>query len=440
MRARPSLYIGRALAAALVLGIPAPSRALEVLVSTSFPPRPIGLEEAYQLALKRSETLAISSEAVVQALAQLDTLWAAAKPTITSNLFQKWETAIPVQYQPFSPPSQQSAMFNVKQLVFSGFREILAVQAGRANKRQAIYNRLRAQDLLYQSVAAAYYNLWNIQKNVAIDQEMLKILKDRARDLSAWVRIGRSRDSDFLATDSQRAQTAAQISAMGAQEGAAEELMIFLTGVEARFIPREDTYTRPLPLASYVDRVPGRPDVRAQKQAVESAAYNLKSSQRQMIPLITFQGNYYPVQPGFLDVIKWDAGFYASIPLYTGGQIAASIRMAHSQLRGAEQNYSLVLRTAIQEARTYYGNLVYGLESVRAYVDAEALASKSAEAQMRDYRRGLVTNISVLDSLTTLQQTRLTLAASRAQALLSAVQLAVAAGRSTESLPEAKLP
>jgi outer membrane protein len=417
-----------------------PCRALDVLISTAMPPRPIGLEEAYQLALKRSETLAISSEAVVQALSQLDNLWAAAKPNITSNLYQKWETAIPIQYQPFSPPSQQYANFNVKQLVFSGFREILAVQAGRANKRQAVYNMLRAEDMLYQSVAAAYYNLWNVQKNVSIDEAMLKILKDRARDLSAWVRIGRSRDSDFLATDSQRAQTAAQILAMKAQEGAAEELMIFLTGVEARFMPKDETYAHPLPLSNYVERVSMRPDVRAQKQALESAKFSLKSAQRAMIPLITFQGNYYPVQPGFLNVIKWDAGFFASIPLYTGGQIAASIRTARSQMRSAEQNFSMILRTAIQEVRTYYGNLIFGIDEVRAYDNAEALAAQSAEAQMRDYRRGLVTNISVLDSLTTLQQIRLTLAASRAQTFLSAIQLAVAAGRSTKSLPKADLP
>ncbi len=436
MRLKPSLYIGILF---FVLA-PSPCRALDILISTAMPPRPIGLEEAYQLALKRSETLAISSEAVIQALTQLDNLWAAAKPTITSNLYQKWETAIPIQFQPFSPPSQQYANFNVKQLVFSGFREILAVQAGRANKRQAVYNRLRAEDLLYQSVAAAYYNLWNVQKNASIDEEMLKILKDRARDLASWVRIGRSRDSDFLATDSQRAQTAAQILAMRAQEGAAQELMIFLTGVEARFMPKDETYTHPLPLANYVERVSMRPDVRAQKQAVESAQFSLKSAQRAMIPLITFQGNYYPVQPGFLDVIKWDAGFFASIPLYTGGQIAASIRMARSRVRSAEQNFSMALRTAIQEVRTYYGNLVFGLDEVRAYDTAEALAAQSAEAQTRDYRRGLVTNISVLDSLTTLQQTRLTLAASRAQTFLAAIQLAVAAGRSTENLPKATLP
>ncbi len=437
MRFKPSLYIG--VGVLFALAVP-PCRALDVLISTAMPPRPIGLEEAYQLALKRSETLAISSEAVVQALSQLDNLWAAAKPNITSNLYQKWETAIPIQYQPFSPPSQQYANFNVKQLVFSGFREILAVQAGRANKRQAVYNMLRAEDMLYQSVAAAYYNLWNVQKNVSIDEAMLKILKDRARDLSAWVRIGRSRDSDFLATDSQRAQTAAQILAMKAQEGAAEELMIFLTGVEARFMPKDETYAHPLPLSNYVERVSMRPDVRAQKQALESAKFSLKSAQRAMIPLITFQGNYYPVQPGFLNVIKWDAGFFASIPLYTGGQIAASIRTARSQMRSAEQNFSMILRTAIQEVRTYYGNLIFGIDEVRAYDNAEALAAQSAEAQMRDYRRGLVTNISVLDSLTTLQQIRLTLAASRAQTFLSAIQLAVAAGRSTKSLPKADLP
>jgi outer membrane protein TolC len=56
------------------------------------------------------------------------------------------------------------------------------------------------------------------------------------------------------------------------------------------------------------------------------------------------------------------------------------------------------------------------------------LAEANAKAQNADYRHGLVTNIDVLASLTTVQSTRLRLDAAQIQAFFARVRLEVAAG------------
>ena len=69
---------------------------------------------------------------------------------------------------------------------------------------------------------------------------------------------------------------------------------------------------------------------------------------------------------------------------------------------------------------------------VQALERAAELASANAEAQARDYRLGLVTNLDVLGSLSLLQQSRLQLIQSRLVAVLDAVKLEVAAGGPAE--------
>jgi outer membrane protein TolC len=56
------------------------------------------------------------------------------------------------------------------------------------------------------------------------------------------------------------------------------------------------------------------------------------------------------------------------------------------------------------------------------------LAEANAKAQTADYRHGLVTNIDVLTSLTTVQTTRLRLDAAQIQLFFARVRLEVAAG------------
>src|SRR4051794_24194969 len=88
-------------------------------------PRPVALDEAFALALKRSETLAQSQESVNEALARVDELRASVLPHVSlvgTETFQQ------------SPNSSQSALNNTAvpllyitatQPLFSGFREFL---------------------------------------------------------------------------------------------------------------------------------------------------------------------------------------------------------------------------------------------------------------------------------------------------------------------------
>ncbi len=130
----------------------------------------------------------------------------------------------------------------------------------------------------------------------------------------------------------------------------------------------------------------------------------------------------------FSQHVNWDATVTGQLPLYYGGQIGAQTRQARAQRRFNEQALSLVLRTAELDVRSSYSDLTSDLSIVAALQNAMTLAEANAKAQTADYRHGLVTNIDVLTSLTTVQTTRLRLDAAQIQAYYARVRLEVAAG------------
>jgi outer membrane protein TolC len=97
-------------------------------------------------------------------------------------------------------------------------------------------------------------------------------------------------------------------------------------------------------------------------------------------------------------------------------------------MRAKRASFSEISRLAELEARSAHQKLLSSVAVVAALDNAARLAEDNAKAQSDDYRLGQVTNLEVLGSLNTLQQTRLQQNAARIDAYWSRVQLEVAAG------------
>jgi outer membrane protein len=84
---------------------------------------------------------------------------------------------------------------------------------------------------------------------------------------------------------------------------------------------------------------------------------------------------------------------------------------------------------AEQEVRASYRSVEYDRSQIDALTAATEAALKNYEAQVRDYRLGLVTNLDVLQALTALQQNRRALDRVRFASKLDYVRLEAAAAR-----------
>jgi len=392
--------------------------------------RPITLDEAYAAALKRSETVAQKGETYAQIMAQIDQLWSEIKPRINLNAQEQiQDTPGPNVNFPL-PANNPTVAINGHQPLFTGLRDYLAIKAGKAQGESADLALQRAKQLLYQDVTNAYLNLLQSRRDIKTHEEQVKLTADRVKELKNFEDIGRSRKSEVLAAESQQAQDVADLETARGSERVQQATLRFLTGIEEDLAPQEiavPAFTGDI--KPFLDRANSRPDVEAARKDVEYADLYVHINRRQYWPTIAVDGNYYLKRPRtFSEHVNWDMTFSGSLPLYWGGQIAAQTRQAEAQRGFNEQALSLALRTAELDVRSSYSDLSSFLSIVAALEKAMTLAEANAKAQTADYRHGLVTNIDVLASLTTVQTTRLRLDAAQIQAYYARVRLEVAAG------------
>lgn len=407
------------------------AHAQEAAVSTATT-RPITLEEAYRVALRRNEQLAQNREAVAELIARIDELWSSVKPRVSlvgSEILQDSAGDLGGFAASFAAQSRPQAAINVHQPLFSGLREFLAVKSARASKESAQLIVRHAEQRLYQDVAAAYLHLAAVQKEIVVRQDIAVLTGDRIRELRSRERVGRSRRSEVLASESQLSQVESDIAAARGRERVAQFNLGFITGLDTDLLPAEVSVSTAPALEDYLRRSLTRADVEAKRRDADAARYNIDIQRRQMWPTLAADANYYLKRPpGFLSDIKWDATFSASLPLYWGGGIGAQTRQAQARERSALQALSLVERQADTEVRSSHGDLLSSLSIVQALDKSLSLARRNADAQSADYRLGLVTNLEVLNALNTVQETRLRLDQARLNAYASLTRLEVAAG------------
>lgn len=413
---------------ALLLSAAPVSAQVPPAASAAAAPRPITLAEAYALALKRSEALAQSQEAVKEALARVDELKSDVMPHfgfIANHTFQENphsgissidKTSIPNYYLQATQP------------IFSGFREFLAFKSGRKTAESLQLTEKRAESLLYRDVAQAYFNVQQVQSDIQVRGEVLKATADRIAQLEHWVGIGRSRGSEVLAARSLLAQTQAQVELSNGSERVAQEVLRFLTGLDTDLAPQPVPPPVLQPLEPFLAAAGARDDVQASERALEAARLNTSVVARQRWGSLGVTGDYYLKRLGFSGNTHYDAIFGLTVPIWDGGVISAQTREAKARERSSEQAVSAAKRAAQRDARSAYMNLQWALSAMNALEKADELAAENVKAQEHDYKLSLVTNLEVLDSLNTMQTTRLQLDAARNQAAFARAQLEVAAG------------
>ncbi|MFA5139220.1 MAG: TolC family protein [Elusimicrobiota bacterium] len=392
--------------------------------------RPITLEEAFGLTLKRSETLAQQSETAAEAMARVDELWAAVQPVVSlqaSEFYQDYGRSGTVSNS--TRRDKPAASVTVHQPVFTGLREFLAVRAAKRQGRSAELDAARAEQVLYSDVAAAYLGLLAVQHEISIRQGLVEITSDRVRELKDRERIGRSRKSEVLAAESQVAQNEADLEGSRRNERSSQEALRFLTGLSEDLTPADILPAEAdAALEDCLRRSRERPDVRAREQDLEAARFATQIAGRGRWPTVAFDGNAYLKRIGSQSDERWDLTVSASLPLFEGGKISAQTRQATHRQNKAGEAFSLARRKAETETRTAFRSLEAGLAVVSAREKAVTLAEANAKAQAADYRNGLVTNLDVLGALNTLQQVRLQLETARVDAALAKARLRVATG------------
>src|SRR3970282_842459 len=139
---------------------------------------------------------------------------------------------------------------------------------------------------------------------------------------------------------------------------------------------------------------------------VTAAQENMSVAKGAKLPTVDLTANRYLDRSGSLKDSTWDVAVELNVPLYSGGLLQSQVREAISQQTQAELAVSQVTRQAEQEIRALYQSVVYDSAQLDALEKATVAARKNYEAQQRDYRFGLVTNLEVIQALTAFQENK----------------------------------
>lgn len=387
----------------------------EPMISQPTAPQEATLWQCYEMALTRSETVAIEKEQIEEAEAQF---YIAAGDAIGEASFvmdrrrldiQKGDSDSSSVSSTFSDPDRRERRFVINQSLFKGFKALGALMGAGSLKSAEKEEWIRAKQLLFLDVSEAFYTFLKQQKDLETIEGIQQLLQERIEELKQREQIGRSRPSEVATAISKLKIIDAELAKAHGTLEVTRHLLEFLIGVPVsslKLIDADIEYP-PQPIVDvYLESLEMRPDVDAAKQSVKTAMGNVVVAQSGFWPELSIEHNQYERREGFQSNIDWDFLFKIDIPLFQGGDAWGDFKEARSQWKQAKLTYQLANREAELEVKQAYQAFLSSAEEAKALDEALKAAEENFKLQKEDYERNLVSNLDVLEALRSLFETK----------------------------------
>ena len=370
------------------------------------------LNQCFDLALKRSEVLAVQQELINQAQQRVKQAQGSILPTVnfvTTYQLQD-STGQTGVVGAFAQAEQTTVRINGQQPLFRGLREFATLKAAKSSEKASESDLARARMNLFNDVATAFYAVKTAEQDVANLKELKRLTEEREKELDQRRRIGRSRLSEVLTVQTQSQTLNSQIALAQGQLSIARETLAFLTGSNATMALEDSISKEPTSenLSRLLDSLNDRPDIQAAHSRVESAEQSIWAVKGGHLPSVDLGGNYYFKRPGILRETKWDLQINVTFPLFAGGTIVSQTSEAVSRHKQAELDAARLKRSAELEVRQSFENFSALKRQVETLKEALKVSEKNYHTQNQEYRLGLVTNLDVLQALNSFLETKRT--------------------------------
>lgn len=367
----------------------------------------LNLRRCYAWALENHEGLARQRETIVQSQARGRVALAGALPTVAWDWRGTRQDTKGLQnnFGGFIEKNQIESMFTLDQSIYHGFREWSA-RAG--FKKEAARDQLllkRSETLLFADVATLYYNVVGLQNALADTDSARQLAETRVKDLKEFLRLGKARASELHSAESQAARLRAEVTRLKSQWRGARSELTFLTQRPLGDAPLPDDLDAApggQPLDKFLNAAQRRSDLEAQRRDVEGREYNLRYERADRYPTLGLTAHWYTRRPTLYEPVDWDAGLFVRAPLYQGGRTVGAVAEIRSQKKQSELYLRELARRVDTDVRRAYDDWVDSGAEIADLLAAQRAAEASHNAQVKEYRLGLVTNLDVLMALQTL--------------------------------------
>jgi outer membrane protein len=411
------------------------ARPFAILFALAVAPSLIGaasLDDCFLSALKQSETLSESKEAILQAEEHFRQAFGAIMPSASLNYsaMRQDDHALTTDLKASNPVNQNNGNITLDQPLFRGFADFAALREMKDTLASAKDADDWAAMQLYQDVAGVFFTVLSLERDKELLEEQDKLYDGRIKELEDFQAVGRARDSDVETVQAAQALLEASAVQVAAQLAVEREALAFLTGQDpnlalaASDAPPADARE----LNALLKAAESRPDLQAAMMRDEAAKEFVAVNKGAHLPSVDLLGHWYFVQPGTQNPIYWDASISLTLPLFQGFALVSKDREAESLQRQTQKDLERQRRKVASDIRTAWRSLQGDLAQVTAYERGFDLSDKAYESLKKDFKNGLSTNQDVLLALTSSRDAQRSLEAARFAARNDFEQLQALAG------------
>ncbi|QGU88256.1 efflux transporter outer membrane subunit [Erwinia sorbitola] len=326
------------------------------------------------------------------------------------------------------------------------------VEVAGARQQQSVESRNDALVSLEAEVARAYLQLRGAQAITQTLQTQIDVAQQTLELTQSQQRNGLAPQTNVENARAQVNSLRAQLPQYQAQIHQAMNGLAVLTGRVPGALDAELMAAKPLPaLPKAVPvGVPSelarrRPDVREAEASLHAATANIGVSVAQLFPSLSLTGQFGMRNSDASYLDNWSSHFYSfgpsvTIPVFQGGRLVSSVKLARAQQASAALGYRQTVLTALQDVENALVSYRSDQQQVEGLDDTVAALQSTFNLASDSYRQGLSTFIEALDAQRQLAQAQQQAEQARVQSSLDLVALYKALGGGWEGWQNVALP
>ncbi|WP_162286252.1 efflux transporter outer membrane subunit [Pantoea stewartii] len=326
------------------------------------------------------------------------------------------------------------------------------IESANAQQQAAIEQRNDALVSLEAEVVRAWLQLRGAQATVNTLQQQIAVADQTWQLTQSQQRNGLAPLTDVENARAQLSSLQAQLPQYQAQTRQAMNGLAVLIGKTPGALDAELQTPKALPALpnAVAVGIPStlarrRPDIRQAEAKLHAQTAGIGVSVAQLFPSLSLTGQLgvRNTDSSYLD--DWSSHFYSvgpslSIPLFQGGRLVSSVKLARAQQASAALDYRQTVLTALQDVENALVSYRADQQRVTALDETTGALQRTFDLASDSYRQGLSTFLEVLDAQRQLAQAEEQATQARMQSGLDLVALYKALGGGWETYQNVQLP
>jgi NodT family efflux transporter outer membrane factor (OMF) lipoprotein len=327
--------------------------------------------------------------------------------------------------------------------VFGGNRR--GVEAAKANEQASAAERRGVVLMVAAETARAYLELRGTQRELQIAQTTLQEQRQTLSVTEEKFRAGLAPNLQVLRARTEVEATAAQIPPLQQAVRQYIHVLSTLLGLEPTALSAELEQPAPIPNASGrlavgipSDLLRRRPDIQAAERQLASATAQVGVATAQLFPQMVLGGSAGLQSREFGNLFNGNSNnnpssYYLAGPainwtLFDAGRRKAGVKFAEAQVDAAKAAYQDTVLRAFREVESSLVAIDRASEQVSDLKRLSASARETAAISRRDYERGILDQLTVLDAQRQSNRADMLLAQGEVQLVVNVVTLYKALG------------